>query len=280
MEQWTYFNEPADKPAPAKHRSSIKTIVVSVVLSAMIAATTTFGVMSFAGYGSTSASSTTRATPVSLTAEAGLSMQELLQKVEPGIVAIRTSSVARYGRFGSQVQQGAGTGMIVNADGVVLTNAHVVSGATTVYVSIPGDSEEHRATVTSSDTTSDIAVLQIQGAKDLTPVTLGSSADMSVGDEVIAIGNALALDGGPTVTTGIISAMGRDIEDSTTELHDLIQTDAAINPGNSGGPLFNARGEVIGMNTAVSSEAQNIGFAISIDSIKAKVNGLSSTART
>jgi S1-C subfamily serine protease len=113
-----------------------------------------------------------------------------------------------------------------------------------------------------------VAVLKIQGADNLKTVKLGRSADARVGDDVVAIGNALALPGGPTVTEGIVSALDRMIDSQGGRLEHLIQTDAAINPGNSGGPLVNAAGEVIGMNTAVAGQAQNIGFAIAIDTVK------------
>src|SRR5690606_23084488 len=111
----------------------------------------------------------------------------------------------------------------------------------------------------------DLAVVQTQGVDDLVPAELGSSDDLRVGDEVIAIGNALNLGGEPTVTRGIVSAKERSLSAEGIDLEDLIQTDAAINPGNSGGPLVNAAGQVVGINTAIVADAQNLGFSIAID---------------
>ncbi len=193
-------------------------------------------------------------------ADQPLDIQGVLAKVQPAVVAIGTAG------FGGG---GAGTGMLLTADGEVLTNAHVVRGAANIAVTLDGESEPRRADVVGADPVADLALLRIRGASRLRTVELGSSAALRVGDDVIAIGNALALPGGPTVTQGIVSAKDRSIE----QLDGLIQTDAAINPGNSGGPLVNADGEAIGMNTAVlqgtgRALAQNLGFAIAVDNVK------------
>jgi len=187
-----------------------------------------------------------------------------------------TVMVLNMGRTGTA--QAVGTGFIIDSSGVIVTNNHVVSGATSVKVQLPGtDGETYDATVVGTDAQTDLAVLRIEET-GLPTLTLGSSAELGVGDWVVAIGNALALDGGPTVTAGVVSALGRDVEQAATSgtrpgqattsaiaLYDLIQTDAAINEGNSGGPLVNMQGEVIGINTLGSSDAQGIGFAIAID---------------
>ncbi len=175
-----------------------------------------------------------------------------------------------------------GTGMILTPSGEVLTNNHVIEGATSITVALYGSTHQYAASVIGTDPTADMALLQVHGTGTLPTVTLGNSADTQVGDAVIAIGNALGLAGGPTVTNGIISAEGRTVTASdsvtgaTETLTDMFQTDAAINPGNSGGPLVDAQGEVIAMNTAVASgtgsgnaPAQNIGFAIPVDKIEA-----------
>jgi serine protease Do len=130
------------------------------------------------------------------------------------------------------------------------------------------DGSEHEATLVGSEPTSDIAVIRVDGVDDLRPAELGESAALEVGEPVIAIGNALNLGGQPTVTTGIVSAVNRSIDSREGRLSDLIQTDAAINPGNSGGPLVDSSGAVIGMNTAILQDSQNIGFAIAIDAAK------------
>ena len=134
-----------------------------------------------------------------------------------------------------------------------------------------------------SDPARDLALLKVSDTSGLVAAPLGQSSDVAVGDQVVAIGNALALEGGPTVTEGIVSALGRSIDTDSGTLHGLIQTDAAISSGNSGGPLVNAAGQVIGMNTAVADEqrfgrtASNIGFAISIDAIRSFINGAGGT---
>jgi serine protease Do len=192
-------------------------------------------------------------------------IQGILAKVEPGVVSIRTQAV-RQGRFFPT--QGAGTGVVLTPDGEVLTNAHVVQGATTIEVRLAGEQNFRPADLVGANSGEDLALLKIRNASGLETVELGSSSALKVGDGVIAIGNALDLQGGLTVTQGIVSALNRSISDSSDRLTGLIQTDAAINPGNSGGPLVNAAGQVVGINTAVAGDAQNIGFAIAIDTAK------------
>jgi S1-C subfamily serine protease len=149
----------------------------------------------------------------------------------------------------------------------VLTNAHVVASATSMDVML-SDGRSEQATLVGSLPDDDIALIRVTDATGLTPAELGVSADVKVGDDVVAIGNALNLGGPPSVTEGIISATDRSIQAQDITLDNLIQTDAAINPGNSGGPLLNADGQVVAINTAIIDTAQNIGFAIAIDSIK------------
>ena len=200
-------------------------------------------------------------------------IQAILAKVEPAVVTIRTQ-LASQGRF--FVASGAGTGVILTADGEVLTNAHVVQGATSIEVTLSGESQGRRADLIGIDSSNDLALLKIRNASNLPTAELGSSGDLRVGDDVVAIGNALALDGGLTVTDGIVSAVNRTISDRTIHLEGLIQTDAAINSGNSGGPLVNAAGQVVGINTVVAGDAQNIGFAIAIDRAKPVIDQLRS----
>ncbi|MBV8386558.1 MAG: trypsin-like peptidase domain-containing protein [Acidimicrobiia bacterium] len=195
-------------------------------------------------------------------------VQSVLSKVEPGVVNVRTQGFSQNEFFQPTPEQGAGTGMVITSDGDVLTNAHVVAGATNIKVTLTTDNKTYDATLLGSDPTADVAVIKMQGVSNLKTVTLGRSSSLRVGDDVVAIGNALALPGGPTVTHGIVSALDRTIDAQDERLEHVIQTDAAINPGNSGGPLANAAGEVIGMNTAVAGQAQNIGFAIAIDTVK------------
>ena len=187
-------------------------------------------------------------------------VKEILAKVQPGVVSIATDL-------------GAGTGMIISSDGQVVTNNHVISGAKKITVTLFNSTNPQPATLLGHDQTDDVALLRIDGASGLPTVSLGDSSKLQVGDDVVAIGNALDLAGGPTVTAGIVSAVGRTLRDPSLP-QNLIQTDAAINPGNSGGPLVNSSGEVVGMNTLVIQQAnsqeaaQNLGFAIPVNNIK------------
>jgi serine protease Do len=153
--------------------------------------------------------------------------------------------------------------VIVRGDGVIVTNDHVVAGARSIRVQL-ADGRNLPAHVLGTAASSDLAVIKVPAA-GLPTATLGSSRSLRVGDAVVAIGNALALPGGPTVTEGIVSALGRSIEEPDgVRLTHVIQTDAAINPGNSGGPLVDSRGRVVGINSATAAEGQNIGFAIAV----------------
>jgi putative serine protease PepD len=203
----------------------------------------------------------------------GESIRSILARARPGVVRINV--VLNSGGVFGGTQQGGGTGFIVSPDGFIVTNAHVVDGATSIKVTL-SNGDVVAAHVTGVQTDRDLAVVKI-ARTGLTPVTLGDSDAMQVGDAVVAIGNALDLEGELTVTQGIVSALDRQIqEDNGNTLVDMIQTDAAINPGNSGGPLINARGEVIGINTAIASpqDSNNVGFAIAISSAKPIVAAL------
>jgi serine protease Do len=203
----------------------------------------------------------------------GLDVAPVLRRVEPAVVSVQTRTLTVDNLLQPETQEGAGTGFIVSSDGKIVTNDHVVDGAQQVQVTLP-DGTTESASVLGADPDSDLAALDIDGSY-LPIVELGHSNDVAVGDPVVAIGNALALEGGPTVTEGIVSALGRTIsEENGVRLHDAIQTDAAINPGNSGGPLVDSRGRVIGIDTAVANQAQNIGFAISIDQASRVVDEL------
>jgi putative serine protease PepD len=178
--------------------------------------------------------------------------------------------------------EATGTGVVVTSNGEILTNAHVVEGATSVRVRFANDTEPVDADVLAFDTGNDLALLKVN-ASNLVAATFATPGSVRVGDQVVAIGYALALDGGPSVTTGIVSALKRTIFTDSGALNSLIQTDAAISSGNSGGPLVNMRGEVVGINTAVArgdtnSSANNIGFAISVDEVLTVLEQLRSQA--
>ena len=195
--------------------------------------------------------------------------------MKPAVAEIVVGTVT-YTFFGqAEPTEQSGSGIIIDKRGYIVTNNHVVDGATSITVSIP-DGRTFNATLVGTDPDTDLAVIKING-DNLPTASFGNSSAMQVGEWVLAFGNALALDGGPTVTQGVVSATGRSItEDSGTTLYDLIQTDAAINPGNSGGPLVNLNGEVIGINTAkvASEDVAGIGFAISSDSAKPIIDEL------
>ncbi|HKH05805.1 MAG TPA: trypsin-like peptidase domain-containing protein [Acidimicrobiales bacterium] len=196
-------------------------------------------------------------------------IQAVLDEVQDAVVTIETSGYAQGSVF-----EGAGTGVVLSAEGLVLTNAHVIAGSEDISVRL-FDGSSHPASVVGSAPDADLAVIQVEGAGELSAATLGSSSDLQVGEPVIAIGNALNLGGRPSVTTGIVSATDRTITSPEGSLTGLIQTDAAINVGNSGGPLVDAAGEVIGINTAILEDTQNLGFAIDIDSARPIIEDLS-----
>lgn len=188
------------------------------------------------------------------------SLSSLVDKVKPAVATISVESLTR-GLFFDFTDEGAGSGMVVRSDGYIVTNFHVIQDARDIKVSLPGGGI-YDASVVGKDALTDLAVLKIE-ADGLATMSFGNSNSMAVGDWVVAVGNVLALKGGPTVTLGIVSAMGRTLTTDRGTLYDLLQTDAAINEGNSGGPLVNLNGEVVGINTAILRDAQGIGFAIS-----------------
>jgi len=190
-----------------------------------------------------------------------LNVQGVLAVVSPSVVSIETNVESLQGVFG-----GSGSGIVVDTNGLILTNAHVIEDADTIEV-VFFDGTRAPGTVVSSIVAEDVALVQVQGVTDTLPATLGTVDQLLVGDPVLAIGNALGLGGDPTVTLGILSAKNRQIDAGRLSFENLLQTDAAINPGNSGGPLVNAAGEVIGINTAIIENSQNVGFAIAIDSV-------------
>jgi S1-C subfamily serine protease len=198
----------------------------------------------------------------------------VVKRVAPAVVNV-TSSTLTQDPFG-QVQsgKGVGTGFVIRSDGVIVTNFHVVEGALNLKVTLPPpDSRSFQARVIGGDSQHDLAVLKIE-ATGLHTIALGVSDDLAVGERVVALGYALALPGGPTVTSGILSALARTVQVQdpsqgiTRTIEDALQTDAAINPGNSGGPLVDLAGNVIGINTAGNAGAENIGFAIAVDAAK------------
>lgn len=195
------------------------------------------------------------------------------------IVSVKT--VAEVGSFGSPFPsqiEGEGSGVVIRSDGIVLTNAHVVEGASSIEVTTANGARTFDATIMATDPDHDLAVLKVD-AEDLSAITLGSSDLLELGESVVALGYPLGL--GPTATQGIVSGLDRTIQVGdgpfdVTELTGLLQTDAAINPGNSGGALIDSDGRLIGINTAAASaaSAENIGFAVAIDEARPIVDDL------
>lgn len=224
-------------------------------------------------------------------------ISNIAKQVGPSVVSVNVTSTSQntnniFGFPGlSQSEQSAGTGIILNADGLIITNRHVVAGSVTnVSVTLSDGTELRDVSVlgrTSQNSSLDIAFLKVNNleGKKLTPAVLGDSSKVQVGDSVVAIGNALGQFQN-TVTSGIISGYGRQVQASSSDssqasesLDDLFQTDAAINEGNSGGPLVNLNGQVIGINTAIAGNAQNIGFAIPINDVKGLIQQVVSTGK-
>jgi len=206
--------------------------------------------------------------PPYVDAEVGtqISTTDLVDDVGPAVVSIVTESVSYNWFYQAVPQTGAGTGIIISPDGWIVTNNHVVEDADKVTVTL-SDGSTFEATSITTDPQTDLAVVKID-ASDLPYLHFLSNSLERLNDldTVVAVGNALALEGGPTWTLGVISNLGRTIEFSDgTVLYDVIQTDTAINPGNSGGPLVNMAGQVVGINVAMAGDAENIGFAISTD---------------
>ncbi|MFN2589608.1 MAG: S1C family serine protease [Actinomycetota bacterium] len=207
---------------------------------------------------------------------------QVVKQVAPAVVNITTNTLQRDSFFGgSQPGRAVGTGFIIRSDGIIVTNFHVVEQAVRVRVTLPPpDGRTFSARQIGGDSAHDLAVLKIEG-RNLPTVPLGNSDQLALGERVIALGYALALPGGPTVTQGIISSLARTVQaedpngnngaGATRTYEDVLQTDAAINPGNSGGPLVDLAGNVVGINTAGAGGAENVGFSIAINAARAVI---------
>lgn len=192
------------------------------------------------------------------------SVVEAVRKVAPAVVSITCESPVEslFGRVYGEVSTSEGSGVVIQSDGIVLTNAHVVNDAAKITVQL-ADGTTYNADTIGISQNLDLAVLRLRGAKGLVVAPIGTSSDLMLGEPVIAIGNPFGLS--HTVTTGVISALSRPLETDNRVYQDFIQTDASINPGNSGGPLLDVHGRLVGINTAIRQHAQGIGFAIPVD---------------
>jgi serine protease Do len=208
---------------------------------------------------------------------------QVVEKVSPAVVYVGTVQVVETRRsrgfddlfFGPQEErravEGLGSGVIIDPSGIIVTNDHVIRGASQIHI-VLADGRQLDAEVIGSDSDADLAVLKVNTTKPLPAAKLGTSSDLMIGETVVAIGSPLGLK--KTVTQGVVSALGRTIRQEDRVFNDFIQTDASINPGNSGGPLLNIDGEVIGINSAIIASAQNIGFAIPADKVRRIVTEL------
>jgi S1-C subfamily serine protease len=261
------YGPPAEDPKSTRRRAVILGGVIAVGLLAIAGGGIAIGASLGTGSSTNAGNTGTGSAPL----PKSINVSAIAAKVDPSVVDI-TSSVSATAGGGRD----AGTGMIISSTGEVLTNNHVVYEATSITAQIDGKGTVYTAKVLGVDPTQDVALIQLEKASGLPAVSLGDSSNVKIGDDVVAIGNALALTGPPTVTEGLVSALDRSITASDAgsslveHLHGLIQTDAPINPGNSGGPLVDSSGKVIGMITANASgspeqSATNIGFAIPIN---------------
>ncbi|MGH8868831.1 MAG: S1C family serine protease [Actinomycetes bacterium] len=267
---------PSERPRRGRALAATAAVaLVGALVGGGVVAVTTDGDSAPASVASGSAAGGTSSTDGSTAARTatGLDVRAVLKKVQPAVATVRTRQVGLDSFLAPEAQQGTGTGFVISPDGVLVTNNHVVAGADSIRVTL-ADGNTYDARALGTDPSHDLAVLHID-AKNLPTVQMGDSRALRVGDPVVAIGNALALPGGPTVTDGIVSALGRTIStDGSTRLTGIIQTDAAISPGNSGGPLLDAQGRVVGINTAVASQGENIGFAIAVSDVRPVIGTL------
>ena len=262
---------PAPSTAHRRDSSSrgVRPVVGASVLAAVLASVTTAGILSATLPRATA--STTAETPNAVAAQiiTDADLPKVVETARQSVVTITANGVSAGGFFGMNFPAtGVGSGVILTADGYVLTNRHVVESAQELTVALY-DGSEYPADVVEISDTDDLALIKMD-ATGLKPATIGDSSKIVPGQTAVAIGSPLGTFT-ETVTKGIVSALDRDItvqDEQTgrpTQLHDLIQTDAAINPGNSGGPLLDASGAVVGINTAVAGNAEGLGFATPIN---------------
>lgn len=258
---------PPPPPAPRPRRRAGRT--VAIVTAAVLGGGVVGGSAGAVVAGLDSPAPPAPVSAVAAADTAPLDVSSVVEKVMPSVVQVTVRTDAG---------EGLGSGVVLSADGRILTNYHVVGGARDVVITF-ADGATASATVVGADRQSDLALLQTTGVRDLTPAELGDSGSVSVGDSVIAIGSPAGLRG--TVTTGIVSALDRDVTISRGGVsYQALQTDASINQGNSGGPLFDSAGRVIGINSAIYSPVSGpggaagsvgIGFSIPIDTAKSVV---------
>ena len=270
------INDISNKPKAKRKKGAFKFIALAVIaglLGGAIGGGSTYYVMKSYINKLSNKVITPNPQTFSTTSEA-LTASEAFDKVAPAVVIVSVSGVIDYSGIIPKETSGIGSGFIINEDGYILTNYHVIKGAKEVVVTL-SDGTDANAKVVNYDENQDVAMLKISDDNIKVPavVELGNSDALKPGEQVIAIGSPLSKEFGQTVTAGIVSATNRAVQTSSGVELNLIQTDAAINPGNSGGPLVNTKGEVVGINNMkiASDEVEGIGFSIPINSIKDRI---------
>ena len=241
--------------------SKLRILIPMVLLMILVGACTATGTLT----NSPTPSATTTTQPTLSPAGTPLSglpsVADVVAKVMPAVAYVSVE-YTDTSFFFQTTEIKSGSGVVLSPDGYILTNNHVIDQFTKIEVSLPNNDQTYQASLVGADPTSDLAVIKID-SHNLPTAQFGDPSGLRDGDWVIALGNALGLEGGPTVTLGIVSGLGRTFTIGKAAYYDVIQTDAAINPGNSGGPLVNLAGQVVGIDTFIISSAENIGFAVS-----------------
>lgn len=282
MEVKHSFNEEPTKEKKKKRKSGgrIAKYIALALICSLCGGVIGSGVTYFVtgkNVSNNSSGNTVTVDPVSFATDStALSAAEIYQKVSPAVVMVSTKTIQTVNGWFQQEAEGMGSGFIINTDGYILTNYHVIEDANEVTVTL-SDGREVTASVVNYDANQDVAMIKLNEDIEVPGVVeLGDSDALQPGEEVLAIGNPLSKELSSTLTKGIVSALNRSIETETGVSTNLIQTDTAINSGNSGGPLINTKGEVIGINTLKASDgAEGIGFAIPINDVKEKIESLS-----
>jgi serine protease Do len=253
--------------------SKLRILIPVILLIVLVSACTTTAPLS----NTTTPSATPTAQPTATISGTPLSalpsVADVVARVMPAVAYVSVDYTDTSFFFQTAATK-SGSGVVLSPDGYILTNNHVIDGYTKIEVSLPNDDKTYQAKLVGADPTSDLAVIKIDG-QDFPTAQFGDPSRLRDGDWVIALGNALGLvEGGPTVTLGIVSGLGRSFTIGQSAYYDVIQTDAAINPGNSGGPLVDLNGNVVGIDTFIISSAENIGFAVSTNTASRVYNDL------
>jgi serine protease Do len=243
-------------------KGKLRFLIPVILLMALVSACTTTATLTNTPTPTATSTAQPTATSSGILLSALPSVADVVAKVMPAVAYVSVDYTDTSFFFQIAATK-SGSGVVLSPDGYILTNNHVIDGYTKIEVSLPNDEQTYQAKLVGSDPTSDLAVIKIDG-HNFPTAQFGDPSGLRDGDWVIALGNALGLvEGGPTVTLGIVSNLGRTFTIGQAAYYDIIQTDAAINAGNSGGPLVNLEGQVVGIDTFIASGAENIGFAVS-----------------